>query len=316
MDLFKKNKKVAIYNGFAFHYEMLGYLLYYFLDKNFEIVVYCNLKESNGYVELFHYFFGNYNFEYRCLSLFESQKSYYDLFILVTDDDLSFSTDNEEINDKTIRIDHSILVRRTEIKKCIATRPFFNGLVRPWALPCYPLISLQNRLEIIKNNETYEKHILILGNDHMYHTPIINRLYSEKPIILHAISRDMNESRFSKLKDNITLKIYKNIHALELFKIATKCNYILTDIFINPNYENKKMSGSIPFSFSILVPLIISKQTNSHYQFNNVIEFDKYSDEPILLKNMNEDFFVNLEIERKKLINVFFKIMEYYCSQL
>lgn len=312
----EESKKVAIYNGFSFHYEMLGYLLYYCLYKKFEIVVYCNLKESNGYIELFRYFFGNYNFEYRCISLFDSEKDQYNLFILVTDDDLSFNTENPEINNRTIRIDHSILVRRTEIKKCIATRPFFNGLVRPWALPCYPIITLNNRLEIIKNNNTDETHILILGNDHMYHTPIINRLSSENPIVIHAVSRDMNESRFSKLKDNITLKIYKDIHALELFQIATKCNYVITDIFVNPNYENKKMSGSIPFSFSILVPLIISKQTNSHYQFENVIEFDKYSDEPILLNSMNEDFFINLEIERTKLIHIFFRIMDYYYSQL
>jgi hypothetical protein len=76
------------------------------------------------------------------------------------------------------------------------------------------------------------------------------------------------------------------------------------------------MSGSIPLSFSILVPLIISKQTNSHYQFKNVVEFDKYSNEPISLKNTNEDFFIRLENERTKLMVVFFRIMDYYCSQL
>jgi hypothetical protein len=77
------------------------------------------------------------------------------------------------------------------------------------------------------------------------------------------------------------------------------------------------MSGSIPLSFSILVPLIISKQTNSHYQFKNVIEFDKYNtEEPIILNNTNEKFFINLENERTKLIIIFFRIMDHYCSQL
>jgi hypothetical protein len=124
----------------------------------------------------------------------------------------------------------------------------------------------------------------------------------------------MKESKFSNLKENITLKIYKDIHALELFRIAVNCDYILTDISINPDYENKKMSGSIPLSFSILVPLIISKQTNSHYQFKNVIEFDKYSYESIILKDMDINFFHSLEIERTMLINKFFIIMNYYLS--
>jgi len=313
LDILKK-KKVALYNGFPFHYEMIGYLLYYFLERNMDIIVYCYLHKSNGYIEVFKYLFENRNIEYRCMSLFNSEKEQYDFIVLITDDDLSFKTDDENINNRTIRIDHSILVRRTEIKKCIATRPFFNGLVRPWALPCYPVISLNNRLDIIKNNNKVETHVLILGNDHMYHTTIMNRLYSEKTIVIHAISRDMNEYRFSKLNENITLKIYKDIHALELFQIATKCDYVLTDIFINPDYENQKMSGSVPLSFSILLPLIISKQTNSHYQFKNIIEFDKYSNDNIILKNMNEEFFIHLENERKELINVFFRIMDYYCS--
>lgn len=315
MDILKKNKKVAIYNGFPFHYEMIGYLLYYCLDKNMDVVVYCCLDKSNGYNELFKEIFEKNNFEYRCISLFDSEKEQYDFYILVTDDDFSFKTDDENINNKTIRIDHVNLIRRPEINKCIATRPFFNGLVRPWALPCYPLISLNNKLDIVKNNNKNETHVLILGNDHKYHTTIINRLYSEHPIFLHAVSREMDESKFSNLNENITLKIYKDINTSELFRIAVNCDYLLTDC-TNIDYENRKMSGSIPLSFSILLPLIISKQTNSHYQFENVIEFDKYSNDNIILKNMNEEFFIHLDNERKKLINVFFRIMDYYCSQL
>jgi hypothetical protein len=316
MDILKKNKKVAIYNGFPFHYEMIGYLLYYCLEKNMDIVVYCSLDRSNGYNELFKQLFENNNFEYRCMSLFDSEKEQYDFYILVTDDDFSFNTDNENVNNRTIRIDHSIDVRRSEIKKCIATRPFFDFSIRPWALPCFPMLTLNNRLNYLKNNNKNETHVLILGHDYKYHTTIINRLSSERPIFLHAVSREMDESKFSNLNENITLKIYKDIETLELLRIAVKCDYFLTDC-TSINYENKQMSGSIPLSFSLLVPLIISKQTNSHYQFKNVIEFDKYNtEEPIILNNTNEEFFINLENERTKLIIIFFRIMDNYCSQL
>ena len=314
MDISKNNRKIAIYNGLRVHYEMFGYLLYYCLEKNINVVIYCYLNDSNGYIDFFKNLFQYSTFEFRCITLFDSEKHQYYNFILATDDDLSFNSENEDINNRTIRIDHDLLIRRIEIKKCIATRPFFNGLVRPWAIPCYPIINLNNRLDIFSEKKS-ECHVLLLGNDHFYYTSIINRLYSDRPIILHAISRDMKESRFSNLSENITLKIYKNIHTIDLFKIAIKCDFILTDTNVSYHYENQKMSGAIPLSFSILVPLIISKQTNSHYQFTNVIEFDKYSDENIVLDNkINGDFFIRLENERMKLISMFFKIMDYYLS--
>jgi hypothetical protein len=316
MDISKKNKNIAIYNGFPFHYEMFGYFLYYFLVKKKNIVIYCHLNDSNGYIEFYNNIFQNYeyNFEYRCVSLFESEKNQYDLIILVTDDDISFNTTDEEINNRTIRIDHSIIIRNNSIKKHIATRPYFNGIVRPWSLPCFPIINLEKKIN--QNNNNNEINIMILGDSEIYHISLINRLKSEKKIILHAISRNMDKSKFLNLNENINLKIYKNINALQLFEIGLESNYIFTDVAYSPEYENMRMSGSIPFSFSLLTPLIISKQSNSHYNFKNIIEFDKYSDEPILLENLNNNFFINLENERLELIKMHFSNMNYYCNNV
>ena len=47
------------------------------------------------------------------------------------------------------------------------------------------------------------------------------------------------------------------------------------------------MSGAIPFSFSTLRTLIISKQTNQYYKFKNVIEFDNNSTDDIILKEID-----------------------------
>ena len=302
-------KKVAIYNGFTFHYEMMGYLIHYFLLVKSEIVIYCNLYESLEYIDLFRSLFGKDSQDYRSTSLFDAEKAQYDTIILLTDDDMSFSTEDPKINERTIRIDHDLFIRRPEINRCIATRPFFNGVVRPWAIPCYPAINFNDRMSIECTDNT---HIMIVNNDIYYHSTLINRLVSDKPIVIHAVSRDMDISRFSNIRDDITIQIYKNIGAFDLFKIAVNCNFIFTDVSINPDYENKKMSGAIPISFSVLTPLIISKQTNSHYKFNNVIEFDKYEREPIMLPDSSSDFFHKLEDERADLIEDFFRIMHFY----
>jgi len=49
------------------------------------------------------------------------------------------------------------------------------------------------------------------------------------------------------------------------------------------------MSGCIPLSFSMLVPLILSKETNSYYQFKNAIEYVKDSTDVIELKDIDYD---------------------------
>jgi hypothetical protein len=157
---------------------------------------------------------------------------------------------------------------------------------------------------------------MILGGSEVYNISLVNRLKSEKKIILHAISRSMDKSQFLNLNENIELKIHKNINTIELFKIGCKSDYIFTDVAYSPEYENMRMSGAIPFSFSLLIPLIISKQSNSHYQFKNVIEFDKYSNDFILLEDLNRNFFVNLENERLELVKMFFSNMDYYCNNL
>jgi len=301
-----ENLKIAIFNGFNFHYEVMGFIIHYCVVKEIKLIIYCHLDESNGYIDLFQSFFREHTHEYRPLEHFDKEKYDYNHIILLTDDDFYFNTNDPIINERTIRLDHHFLKRRPEINKCIALRPFFDGTFRPWALPCYPLICKQD-----KPRSTDKTHIAIVGSDHFYHSCIINRLTSNKPIVIHAISRDIDASKFMGINnDNITVHLHKNISAFDLCFILVSCDYALTDVAMDISYEHAKMSGLIPLSFSTLLPLIISKQTNSHYQFKNVIEFDKYSMDPIVLTEMNTDFFERLENERRCLINQFFIIMQ------
>jgi hypothetical protein len=71
-----------------------------------------------------------------------------------------------------------------------------------------------------------------------------------------------------------------------MMNILSNCNFILTDVSINPDYTNKKMSGVIPLSFSLLRTLIINKNTNNYYKFKNVIEFDENNNDDIILTNI------------------------------
>ena len=67
-------------------------------------------------------------------------------------------------------------------------------------------------------------------------------------------------------------------------------------------YEKAKMSGAIPLAFSLGIPLIISKQTNEYYKFKNVIEFDKTTDDDIILTDISPEL---IENERNELMSKF-----------
>ena len=51
--------------------------------------------------------------------------------------------------------------------------------------------------------------------------------------------------------------------------------------------------------FSLGIPLIISKQTNEYYKFKNVIEFDKTTDDDIILTDISPEL---IENERNELM--------------
>ena len=77
--------------------------------------------------------------------------------------------------------------------------------------------------------------------------------------------------------------------------------------------KNERMGGVIPIAFSLLTPIIISKQANKYYQFKNVIEFDKNSGDDIVLTKIDLDL---LETERNELINQFFMHMDNYINSI
>ena len=82
-------------------------------------------------------------------------------------------------------------------------------------------------------------------------------------------------------------------------RVIDACQFVLTDHVIDNKYENEQMSGSIPLAFSLLVPLIISSQTNQYYKFENVIEFYKIDDADIVLRDID---ILDLETERNFLV--------------
>jgi hypothetical protein len=114
----------------------------------------------------------------------------------------------------------------------------------------------------------------------------------------------MELDKFANLNtEKFELETYKNISIQQVFEIlTTNVDYLLTDVAKDNEYNLEKvlMSGCIPMAFSLLIPLIISKQTNQHYQFQHVVEFDKSTHDPIYLEPIAPQ---NIRNECEKMTN-------------
>ena len=288
------SKKIAIYNGFSFHYEMFGYIIHYCKTNNYNLTIYSD--DNLGYKDYYKTLY-SIN-EYRPVSLFHSERQNYDFIFLMTDDDWSYKTDTK----KTICIDHYYKIRNHVFENRIATRPFSNEYYRKWALPIYPIKNSVDKNDASETNMSEininEINIVLLSDDSTYNMNVLKRLKSNNKIILHAISRTMTIERFKDMND-IEIQIYRNIDTTQLIHILSNASYVITDISESKRYATDIISGSIPLAFSTLTPLIISKETNSYYKFKNVIEFDKNSMDPIVLNTINID---ELKKERDELI--------------
>ena len=299
------SKNIAVFNSLPCHYEMFGYIIYYCYLNNYKLTIYTEGTFHMGWFSFYQKLFGSYVINLIHYKYFEDglKNNNYDLIFLTTDDDPMF--DVRWMNNKVVCINHYYVCRRIDWFHCIATRPFCKNSIN-WSIPCIPVYSSMYKLSNISNEFI---HVAIVGTGYLenpYNINLINRLTSDKKIILHIITRRVY-CDISGIDRNIEVNKHESIDTENIFLILLKCNYILTDTHykIKDHQEGYSMSGSIPIAFSSLSKLIISKQNNIYYKFDSVKEFDFYSDDKIILEDTNEKTIQLVEQERVKLVSMF-----------
>ena len=265
--------KLALFNGFPFHYEMFGYLIHYCKIMNHELTIYCYPNHDMSWLT---FYYSMYTFVCKDVSLFHND---YDYIFLTTDDDPNYPGDVH----KTICIDHYYKIRSPQYAKRITTRPFDE---RPYALPVYPIFNDKKRLDEIVV-------AIIGGHTAKYDIDTINRIVSDKPIVIKVVSRVAHIDLFQGCK--FPVQCYKGISTFEMIDLVERSSYLLVDVTLPKTHTNESMSGSIPLAFSTLTPLIISKETNSYYKFKNCIEYE----DDIVLKEIDTTL---LKAERDAMI--------------
>jgi hypothetical protein len=299
-------RSIAGFSSFNVHYEMFGYIIHYCKERQYSLTIYCDFRYESGFIDYYNKIFQYPHLRFLNLwSDFEHAINHFDAIVLFTDDDPEYNVYNPKILNRTLLIEHCIFRRRQDIPIAISTRPFDFSLIEEaktlsrvknftepsgphWALPTYPLIQPNQKTRLA--DLPRQTIVCILGGFAEYNMELIHRLQplvnTDPKIKIYAISRHMEMNKFDLLnRERFEIEIHKNIPIQELIDILNKSDFLLTDVSRDNEYNMEKilMSGCIPMAFSFLIPLIISKQTNKYYQFQNVIEFDKYTHSPIPL---------------------------------
>lgn len=120
--------KIAIYNGFPFHYETIGHLLEYCKSRHHDVTVFSKTENSWGW-------FDYYDITPKPIE--EYRHDGYDRVILLTDDDWSFPVTPDE---KIICIEHAMYQRRSGNMKRVTykARPGVPFLFFTFSVPRVP----------------------------------------------------------------------------------------------------------------------------------------------------------------------------------
>jgi len=302
-------KRIAIYNSLPCHYEMFGYIIYYCYVNKFTIEIFTERFLDIGWFKFYTRVFENENFNiiYRDCIEFENneKRNNFDLIFLTTDDDEGLKY--EWMNKKVVCINHYYNCRRIDYFHCIGVRPFIKNQIK-WGLPCFPVFDKSN-----KQFDPEVIHVCIIGggnlDSNLYNINVINRLKSNKKIMIHVITRFATQKMVDILKkknDKIDIRLYQLLNTENMFSLLVSSNYMLTDATMNNDHNiGYSMTGSVPLAFSSLSRLIISSHNNKLYNFSSALEFDLKSNEDIILDDIKDETYDLIIQERIKLIKMF-----------
>ena len=266
--------KIAIYQGFYnMHYCVLGYLIEYCLNNNFEFEIFAyEYLDWKIYYELVF----NMKMTWVNPQLFDIELC--DYVFLVNDDDFSFKQyiiDN--YNFKIISIDHVVNeIRRDNLIHRVYLRYNSDYENNKWALACYKAIEINKKLTIINNSKKIK--VVSIGEHNIMSMPSSNSLKSIfenfDEIEFHFVNR-----RIPFIYDTNNIVCHININTIKLFELLENADYVF---FSLGEPQGRHHYGTINSSFqkalSYGCKIIMPAYWNNYLNLNSVLLYDPVID--------------------------------------
>lgn len=101
---------ISIYNGFTFHYKVMGFIIEWCKKKKHFLTIYTKKKDNYGWLDFYKKYFEDesFNFSYKNPNEIKEKIHTYNLIFLNTDDDKSFAKfiNEDRVKNILISIDH------------------------------------------------------------------------------------------------------------------------------------------------------------------------------------------------------------------
>lgn len=299
--------KIAIYHGFLYiHYEMLGYILEYFIQSNLSFDLFCHLETIGKEWKDFYESTFNVKLNFNIPAKINPHN--YDLIFLITDDDYSFKQNwlDEFGEKKVICIDHSAYIRRVPTNMLrLGTRFFYQRPKCQWALPVYTFINKIDKIKYLA--QTNRINLMCIGTQNKpYSGEFLKELfYNFDSIDFYVITRHLDKN----YQNYPNIKTFENCSTQKMMELLKKTHYILC--FENPNNlepVSNSISASIPLAFDSGCQLIIPKSWQFYYNFNSVIS---YEDTLLQKNNVITKMFLNGHIDLDKIYNEAYELINH-----
>lgn len=260
--------RVALWQGFPFHFEMIGYIVDFCLHHGIDYDVYCQSVNQCSWKAYYDNMFdtGHKIWLHTCDSV---DLSSYGVVFLLTDDDPTFTESmRNTYGSKTVCIEHWYKQRVPGFATHIGLRYSPLEPMRAFALPTYQAVSKEAKTFIVDNDNTI--HVALLGSCNVPTSPdaLYNLFENTKGIMFHAMAREIQHD----LSTASNIKTYANIPTTQMFDVLNQCSYVMC--IGSHRHHEEIISGSIPLAFNVGARLIIPRSWNELYQFKSCLEYD------------------------------------------
>lgn len=254
------SKEILIYNGFPFHYEMIGCILEYCKRNDIHATL-VNTCKNEEWLQLYSQIFSfTYLSELPSLDI-------YSLVVLLTDDDMTFP--DSLITDKTICIDHYYLNRRPSIHHHLPISPFYEGIAN-YVFPVFSYISYEEKLASVKRPI-----LTFLGDTTLPpNRETFKRIENIEDFDIYIINRSIGWKDYRGMEN---VYVFENIGACEMFSLLSKTTYLC---YI-PNScknaleqsKNRTISACFPLSFTTGCILVFPETVNRFLSLESAIKY-------------------------------------------
>ena len=260
-------KRIAIFNGFRFHYEMFGFVLDYLTTNNLPFDIFSETEGDMGWFRVYESRFGS-----RTIHPIRSFNQYnYDYVFLLTDDDTKYSKRWQ--HSKVIMFEHTgtryvmrSVHRRLQLRQYTTRHP--PSPEESWILPVWNIG--------YRDKDPAHIQITAIGNNCPCNPSELLPWFQDiRSVKFTFINRTPSPTIFDHASwtpyTNVTL--LENIDAERMLEEASKADWLLL-LPKNEHQYQDSISAILPIAYGVGTPILMKQEWLTAYGFGGIQALD------------------------------------------